>query len=107
MLGEKLGFDPTWTALQVIKGRPLAMDICSVTYEDRRYFSFLSHNFGIAAYADLGTEHMRWMGDNRVVVGLLQEIFSKKTYQMEASVLIVESDKNKMKDTCRQNLKNQ
>lgn len=105
MLGEKLGFDPVHTALQVIKGRPLAMDICSVTYEDRRYFSFLSHSFGIAAYADLGTEHMRWMGDTRTVVGLLQEIFSGKTYKMEASVLIAEDNKDKMKESARSSLK--
>lgn len=105
MLGEKLGFDPVHTALQVIKGRSLAIDICSVTYEDRRYFSFLSHSFGIAAYADLGTEHMRWMGDSRTVVGLLQEIFANKTYKMEASALIEEKDKSKMKEQCRNNLK--
>jgi sphingosine kinase len=105
MLGEKLGFDPVHTSLQVIKGRSLAMDICSVTYDDRRYFSFLSHSFGIAAYADLGTEHMRWMGDTRTVVGLLQEIFSNKTYKMEASLLIAESEKSKMKENCRSNLR--
>jgi sphingosine kinase len=59
MSGEKLGFDHVHCALQVIKGKPLGMDICSVTYDDRRYYSFLSHSFGISAYADLGTEHMR------------------------------------------------
>lgn len=61
MSGEKLGFDHVHNALQVIKGRPLGMDICSVTCDDRHYYSFLSHSFGIAAYADLGTEHMRYI----------------------------------------------
>ncbi|GAN08361.1 diacylglycerol kinase catalytic domain family protein [Mucor ambiguus] len=105
MSGEKLGFDPIHNALQIIKGRPLALDLCSVTYEDSRYFSFLSQSFGIAAYADLGTEHMRWMGDNRTVVGLMQEIFSKSTYQMEASLLIAESDKEKIKQNYKSGLK--
>ncbi|KAL9540832.1 hypothetical protein MBANPS3_009463 [Mucor bainieri] len=105
MSGEKLGFDATHNALQIIKGRPLALDLCSITYEDSRYFSFLSQSFGIAAYADLGTEHMRWMGDNRTVVGLLQEIFSKSTYQMEASLLIAESDKEKIKQSYKSGLK--
>lgn len=102
MLGEKLGFDPIYTTLQVIKGRPLAMDLCSVTYQDeQRYFSFLSHSFGITAYADLGTEHMRWMGDTRTVVGLLQEIFSNKKYTVEASILIAESNKKIIKENCK------
>jgi sphingosine kinase len=37
----------------------MTFDLCSVTYDDHRYFSFLSQNYGITAYADLGTEHMR------------------------------------------------
>ncbi|KAI8636263.1 ATP-NAD kinase-like domain-containing protein [Parasitella parasitica] len=105
MSGEKLGFDATHNALQVIKGRPLALDLCSVTYDDNRYFSFLSQSFGIAAYADLGTEHMRWMGDTRPIIGLMQEIFSKRTYQMEASLLIAESDKQKIKECYKSSFK--
>lgn len=50
-------------------------------------------------------EKHRWMGDARVTVGLLQEIFSKKTYRMEASFLIDEKDKTKIKEACRANLK--
>ncbi|OBZ90448.1 Sphingoid long chain base kinase 4 [Choanephora cucurbitarum] len=97
ILGEKRGFDPEFNALQVIKGKPLALDLCSVTYEDHRYFSFLSQNYGITAYADLGTEHLRWMGDTRTVVGMLQEIMGGKTYQVQAAIQVMESDKNKIK----------
>ncbi|KAI8580262.1 hypothetical protein K450DRAFT_237640 [Umbelopsis ramanniana AG] len=93
MLGEKSGFDPQYTALQVIKGKPMAFDLCSVTYDDKRYFSFLSQNYGITAYADLATEHMRWMGDTRTIIGLLQQIFGGKSYSMEAAFDIVKSDK--------------
>lgn len=96
LLGEKAGFDPQYTALQVIKGKPMTFDLCSVTYDDHRYFSFLSQNYGITAYADLGTEHMRWMGDGRTIVGLLQQIFGKRTYSMEASFDVIESDKFKI-----------
>jgi sphingosine kinase len=45
------------------------------------------------------------MGDTRTVVGLLQEIFTNKAYQIEASVLIAESDKENIKASCRANLK--
>jgi len=96
LLGEKAGFDPQYTALQVIKGKPMAFDLCSVTYDDHRYFSFLSQNYGITAYADLATEHMRWMGDSRTVVGLMQQIFGKQTYAMEAAMDVVEADKSQL-----------
>ncbi|KAI7905459.1 ATP-NAD kinase-like domain-containing protein [Cokeromyces recurvatus] len=98
LLGEKRGFDPCYTALQTIKGKPMAFDLCSIVYDDHRYFSFLSQNYGITAYADLGTEHMRWMGDARTVVGLLQEIFSRHTYNIKAAIQVVESDKKKMQN---------
>ncbi|KAM3589051.1 sphinganine kinase lcb4 [Umbelopsis sp. WA50703] len=96
LLGETAGFDAQYTALQVIKGKPMTFDLCSVTYDDHRYFSFLSQNYGITAYADLGTEHMRWMGDARTIVGLLQQIFGRHTYSMEASFDVIESDKSKI-----------
>ncbi|KAG0740704.1 hypothetical protein G6F57_011205 [Rhizopus arrhizus] len=96
ILGEKRGFDPVYTAFQVVKGQSMALDLCSVTFDDHSYYSFLSQNYGITSYADLGTEHMRWMGDTRTVVGLLQEIFSRHTYGIEAAIQLVEADKKKI-----------
>ncbi|KAI7897240.1 ATP-NAD kinase-like domain-containing protein [Mucor mucedo] len=96
LLGEKRGFDPCFAALQVIKGKSLAMDLCSVTYDDHRYFSFLSQNYGITSYADLATEHLRWMGDTRSIVGLMQEIFSRRSYKIQAAIQVTESDKRKI-----------
>lgn len=74
----------------------MALDLCSVTYDDHRYFSFLSQNYGITAYADLATEHLRWMGDTRSIVGLMQEIFSRNSYKIQAAIQVVESDKRKI-----------
>jgi sphingosine kinase len=74
----------------------MALDLCSVSYDDHRYFSFLSQNYGITAYADLGTEHLRWMGDTRSIVGLLQEIFARHSYKIQAAIQVVESDKRKI-----------
>ncbi|KAI9254297.1 ATP-NAD kinase-like domain-containing protein [Sporodiniella umbellata] len=96
ILGEKRGFDPVYTAFQVVKGQSLPLDICSVTYDDHSYYSFLSQSYGMTAYADLGTESMRWMGDTRTVVGLLKEIFAGNTYGVEAAIQLVESDKQKI-----------
>jgi sphingosine kinase len=100
-LGEKRGFDPTFAALQIVKGRPMAIDLCSIAYDDHRYFSFLSQNYGTTAYADLATEHLRWMGDARTVIGLLKEIFARNSYNIQAAVQVVESDK----ETIRANYK--
>lgn len=74
----------------------MALDLCSVTFDDHSYYSFLSQNYGITSYADLGTEHMRWMGDTRTVIGVLQEIFSRHTYGIEAAIQLVETDKKKI-----------
>ncbi|KAI9031716.1 ATP-NAD kinase-like domain-containing protein [Phycomyces nitens] len=97
LLGEKQGFDPAYTALQIIKGTSMALDLCSISYSDHRYFSFLSQNYGITAYADLGTEDMRWMGDARTIVGLMKGIFGKHTYPVEIALQIEESNKDKIK----------
>ncbi|KAI8051049.1 ATP-NAD kinase-like domain-containing protein [Gilbertella persicaria] len=95
MHGSKKGFDPIHCALQIIKGRPLALDICSVTYDDHHYYySFLFQYFGMAG---LRTDYLRWMGDYRLVVGLLQGILSNTSYEMEASLWVIESDKTKIK----------
>lgn len=74
----------------------MAFDLCSVQFDDHRYFSFLSQNYGITSYADLATENMRWMGDTRTIVGLMQEILSKKSYKIQAAIQVVESDKRKI-----------
>ena len=39
------------------------VDVCSVTQGDRRYFSFMTQAIGLMAELDLGTEHLRFMGD--------------------------------------------
>ncbi|KAI8388563.1 ATP-NAD kinase-like domain-containing protein [Radiomyces spectabilis] len=95
------GYDPVYSALQVIKGQNLALDLCSVTYADHRYFSFLSQNHGITAYADLATEHLRWMGDTRNIIGLMQQIFARQSYPVEVALQIEESNKERIKSKYR------
>lgn len=106
-LGEKRGFDPAFAALQIVKGRSMAIDLCSVVYDDHRYFSFLSQNYGTTAYADLGTEHLRWMGDARTVVGLLHEIFARNSYNIQAAVQVVESDKETIRANYKKTMHNE
>jgi sphingosine kinase len=50
----------------------MAVDALSIVQSGRRSFSFLSQCVGLMADLDLGTEHLRWMGDNRFVYGYLR-----------------------------------
>ncbi|KAK6063005.1 diacylglycerol kinase catalytic domain-containing protein [Seiridium cupressi] len=84
-------------ALAIIKGVKTPMDLMSITQGDRRILSFLSQSFGIVAECDLGTENMRWMGAARFNVGIVQRIFTKRTWPAEVSVKTVLADKDEIK----------
>jgi sphingosine kinase len=49
----------------------MRVDTFSVTQNNKRTMSFMSQALGLMADLDLGTEHLRWMGDTRFMVGLL------------------------------------
>lgn len=40
-------------------GVPMEIDLCSVTQDDKKYYSFMTQNYGVLADCDLGTENMR------------------------------------------------
>jgi sphingosine kinase len=55
-----------------VAGRPMKVDLFSFTQDDKRTISFMSQSLGLMADLDIGTEHLRWMGDTRFIVGLLR-----------------------------------
>ncbi|KAF5100761.1 hypothetical protein D0Z00_001149 [Geotrichum galactomycetum] len=71
---------PTMASLGMVKGVPIPMDLMLITQDDGQYLSFLSQTFGIIADADLGTEHLRWMGGTRFVYGVLKYTLQGKEY---------------------------
>ncbi|RPD80150.1 hypothetical protein L226DRAFT_590646 [Lentinus tigrinus ALCF2SS1-7] len=79
-------------------GRPMPMDIFSVTQDGKRYMSFMSQAMGLMADLDLGTEHLRFMGgtSSRFVVGFMYEIVKNKQIPAKISMKIAEQDKRKM-----------
>ncbi|CAJ2512654.1 Uu.00g007730.m01.CDS01 [Anthostomella pinea] len=79
---------PNLAALAVIKGVKTPMDLMSITQGSNRMLSFLSQSVGIIAEADLGTEHLRWLGAKRFDVGVAQRIFGKKVYPCDISVKV-------------------
>lgn len=73
-------------ALAIVKGVPTPMDLISITQGKKRFLSFLSQTLGIIAEADLGTEHLRWMGEHRFTYGVVTRILKKKVYPCDLFV---------------------
>ncbi|KAF9310851.1 sphinganine kinase lcb4 [Podila horticola] len=76
----------------VIKGRAMPVDLCSVTQGNGRFFSFELQSFGLIADVDLGTEHMRWMGEARFTVSALGKLLSQATTRCELAYIPVETN---------------
>jgi len=91
--GLKAGFDVALAVLNVIKGKPMRLDLCSVTQGGRRTWSYFSQSFGFMADIDLGTEFLRWMGDTRFYLGFLYGLISNKPYPFKLFIKSAISDK--------------
>lgn len=63
--------------------------------------SFLSQSVGMIAEVDLGTEHLRWMGDARFTVGLLQRISKQTVYPCDIAIKVAIEDKASIRDHYR------
>ncbi|KAM0752522.1 hypothetical protein T439DRAFT_210136 [Meredithblackwellia eburnea MCA 4105] len=94
--GPKRADDRIWAALSVVKGTVFGLDLCSVTQGEKHFYSFLSQAQGLMADLDLGTEHLRWMGDTRFVYGYIQGSLAGRRYPVELSLKVVQGDKSKM-----------
>ncbi|KAI3428489.1 hypothetical protein D9Q98_007314 [Chlorella vulgaris] len=87
-LAASVGMWNVHTALHaIIKGQQRPLDIASVVQHERRCFSFLSVSYGLITNLDIGTEHLRWMGGNRFVVGALQQIMLKRRHTARVALL--------------------
>lgn len=95
-------------ALSVVKGKRMPLDLVSITQGDRRTLSFLSQTVGSIADADLGTEHLRWMGEARFTYGVLKAIVGKRTRPCDVAMHVRMDDKEVIKKEYgleRENLK--
>lgn len=93
-------------ALAIIKGVPTPMDLVSVTQGGTRSLSFLSTTLGIMAEADLGTEHLRWMGEHRFTYGTLTRILKKKVYPCDLWVKMEIDHKDAVREHYRREREN-
>ncbi|GAA5875892.1 hypothetical protein JCM3774_001114 [Rhodotorula dairenensis] len=93
---DKVG-DVRWAALAALKGTPLPIDLGSLTQSSgKRIFTFLSQAFGLMADLDLGTEHLRWMGDARFTYGYIRGAMERRTYPLHLDVDVVSSSRSEI-----------
>ncbi|KAG1753446.1 ATP-NAD kinase-like domain-containing protein [Suillus lakei] len=98
LLGLQDGLDVCAAALNVLKGQPLKTDLFSFTQGNRHRISFMSQTIGITADIDIETEHLRWMGDTRFIIGYIRAVIARKSCPIELSMKVVEQDKSRMMD---------
>ncbi|KAJ7632665.1 ATP-NAD kinase-like domain-containing protein [Roridomyces roridus] len=115
LTGMQDGFDVSAAALNVVKGLPMNVDLFSLTQVciiisfhvkpmdfkgGKRTISFMSQGMGLIADLDIGTEHLRWMGEIRFTVGLVKGLIQFKPCPVQLSYRAVDSetDKDKMYD---------
>ncbi|KAF9533023.1 ATP-NAD kinase-like domain-containing protein [Crepidotus variabilis] len=96
LLGIEEGFDVAAAALGAIKGRHMKVDLFSFVQGGQRSISFMSQSLGLMADVDIGTDHLRWMGDTRFMVGLIKGIAQYKRCPVKLSYKLAEQDKHKM-----------
>ncbi|KAJ7343461.1 ATP-NAD kinase-like domain-containing protein [Mycena albidolilacea] len=98
ILGMADGFDVCAAALNIVKGLPMKIDVLSFTQNGKRTISFMSQALGLAADLDIGTDHLRWMGESRFMFGFLRGLIQFKPCPIELSYKVAELDKEKMFD---------
>jgi len=74
----------------------MTIDLCSITQNGKRSFSFFSQCAGLLAEIGLGTESWRWMGDTRFIIGFFRQIIANKSCPVKLSIKVVASDKEQM-----------
>lgn len=92
--------DAATAAFCICKGVVSPMDVASVLQapavpggSPRRMYSMLMATYGLMSNLDVGTEHLRWMGDTRFLLGLLWEIVKSRSYQASIAWLPAEEDR--------------
>lgn len=113
LLGVHDGFNLLLAALNAIKGKPLSIDLCTVTQLEpsctsspsnttpkyKRWFSFLSQAVGMMADVDINTEALRMIGDTRFILGFIHGVVVHKQSAVYLDVLNPEMDLKKMTES--------
>lgn len=87
--------DATLSMLKLSRISADAMAVTQLDLSGREVtkLSFLSQTYGVIADADIGTEHLRWMGAARFDLGVAKGILCRTSYPCEFAVEYAESSK--------------
>lgn len=87
----------------LMAGQPFAVDLCSILLlpSKERHVSFLSTALGLMVDLDLGTEHLRWMGDARFMYGFIRGVTQNKPLKARLRLDVVSDDKKEMASQAR------
>lgn len=92
-------WDVETAAVAIVKGVMGKLDIASVLQPSaasdpseqglggKRFYSFLSTVFGLLSNIDIGTEHLRWMGEARYTHKVIQEAMALRPYPCRVAYL--------------------
>lgn len=76
--------DASVAAFRMLKAQRTKMDVMAVTQKvdgaDQTRLSFMSQAYGLIADADIGTEHLRWMGPIRFEIGVAHKLVTRAKY---------------------------
>ena len=95
---------PSLAAVAVVKGKRTSLDLMSITQGEKRSVSFLSQSIGLVAEVDLGTDHLRWMGDVRFTYGFLIRLLEKTIYPCDIALKVVSADKAAIREHFRKHI---
>ncbi|GAA5824153.1 hypothetical protein JCM3770_001410 [Rhodotorula araucariae] len=81
--------DVRWAALVALKGSPLPLDLSSLSQPGQpRMYTFVTQAFGLMADLDLGTEHLRFLGDARFTLGYIQGALARRAYPCRLDICV-------------------
>ncbi|EPX73016.1 sphingoid long chain base kinase [Schizosaccharomyces octosporus yFS286] len=95
---------PALVALEIVKGVKKSFDLMTFDQKGDISYSFLSANYGIIADSDVGTDNLRFMGENRTILGFLIRLFQKPSWKCKVEMEVVSSDRNEIRNTYLQRL---
>jgi sphingosine kinase len=103
MTSPKKGTDIGGAVLNALKGVPTPLDLFELTTpgaSKTRTFTYMTQAVGLMADLDLGTEHLRWMGDTRFMYGFVRGIVTHRACPVRLAIKVAEDDKRAMVRAC-------
>lgn len=86
----------------MLKAHRTKLDLMAVTQgtglDANTKLSFLTQCYGMIADADIGTEHLRWIGSIRFELGVLQKVLRKATYPCDLWVDYATDTKQQLRE---------